>query len=187
MKAKANFLIHGSFLLNNRKQIRFWEDKWLGNYSFQEQYPSLYNIVRRKSATVESILSTVPLNVSFQQFLTQNNLELWHNLVGRIMGVELNNLNGVFIWNLHQHGQYLVRSLYMAQINNGTTHMNKQIWRLRIPLKIKIFMWYTKKEVVLIKDNLARRNWDGSKQCCFYLRDESIHHLFFECHYARFL
>jgi hypothetical protein len=65
--------------------------------------------------------------------------------------------------------------------------MNKQIWQLRVPLKIKIFMWYMKKEVVLTKDNLARRNWDGSKQCCFCLRDESIYHLFFECQYARFL
>jgi hypothetical protein len=104
MKAKANFLMHGSFRLNNGKQIRFWEDKWLGNHSFQEQYPTLYNIVRRKSATVESVLSTVPLNVSFQRVLTQNNLELWNNLVVRIMDVELNDLNDVFIWNLHQHG-----------------------------------------------------------------------------------
>jgi hypothetical protein len=27
MKAKDNFLMHGSFRLNNGKQIRFWEDK----------------------------------------------------------------------------------------------------------------------------------------------------------------
>jgi hypothetical protein len=49
MKDKANFLMHRSFRLNNRKQIWFWEDKWLGNYFFQQQYPSLYNIVRRRS------------------------------------------------------------------------------------------------------------------------------------------
>jgi hypothetical protein len=72
--------------------------------------------------------------------------------------MELNDLNDVFIWNLHQLGQYLVRSLYMALINNGTTHMNKQIWRLTVPLKIKIFMWHMKKKVVLTKDNLARQN-----------------------------
>jgi hypothetical protein len=111
IKAKANFLIQGSFRLNNGKQIRFWEDKWLGNYSFQEQYPSLYNIVRRKSATVESVLSTIPLNVSFRRFLSQNNLELWHNLIGRIMDVEMNDLNDVFIWNINtvniQFGLYI--------------------------------------------------------------------------------
>jgi hypothetical protein len=64
------------------------------------------------------------------------------------MHVQLNGHNDVFIWNLHQHGQYKVHSLYM----------NKQLWLLRVPLKIKFFMWYMHKEVILIKDNLARRN-----------------------------
>jgi hypothetical protein len=83
--------------------------------------------------------------------------------------MDLNDLNDVLIWNLHQHGQYIVRSLYMTLINNGTTHTNKQLWRLRVPLKIKIFMWYMQKEVVLTKDNLDRQNLGGSKQCCFFL------------------
>jgi hypothetical protein len=48
MKAKTKFLIHGPFYLNNGKQIQFWEDKWLGNYSLQEQYPTLYNIAKKK-------------------------------------------------------------------------------------------------------------------------------------------
>ena len=31
-------------------------------------------------------------------------------------------------------------------------------WKLRIPLKIKIFMWYFRRGVLLTKDNLAKRN-----------------------------
>jgi hypothetical protein len=46
-------------------------------------------------------------------------------------------------------------------------------------MKIKIFMWYLKREVILTKDNIAIRNWDGSKQYSFCLRDESIQHLYF--------
>jgi hypothetical protein len=65
--------------------------------------------------------------------------------------------------------------------------MNAQLWRLKVPLKIKIFMWYMRKEVVLIKDNLAKHNWGGSNQCSFYLHDKTIHHLFYDCYYARFL
>jgi hypothetical protein len=41
--------------------------------------------------------------------------------------------------------------------------MNKQPWKLKVALKIKIFLWYLKREVVLTKDNLVRRNWDGGK------------------------
>jgi hypothetical protein len=87
MRAKENFLIHGSFHLNDRRQIRFWKDKWLGKYSLKEQYPSLYNIVRRRSIIVWRVLSTMPLNISFRRYLTLNNLVLWNNLVDRIIHV----------------------------------------------------------------------------------------------------
>jgi hypothetical protein len=54
----------------------------------------------------------------------------------------------------------------------------KKLWKVRIPLKIKIFMWYVYKGVVVTKDNLAKCNWNGSKQCSFCCNDESIQHLF---------
>jgi hypothetical protein len=72
------------------------------------------------------------------------------------MYVRLNTQADVFIWNLHQNVQYTVKSLYMTLISNAVAHMNKQLWKLKILLKIKIFMWYMRKEVVLTKDNLAR-------------------------------
>jgi hypothetical protein len=113
--------------------------------------------VRRKNDTVENMLSTMPLNVSFRRILTEN-LMLWNDLVRRIMHVHLNNHKDMFIWNLHQHGQFTVHSMYLALINNGTSHMNKQLWRLKVPLKIKIFLWYMYKEVVLTKDNFVKQN-----------------------------
>jgi hypothetical protein len=74
------------------------------------------------------------------------------------MHVRLNNQKDVFTWNLHQNGLYIVHLLYLTLINNGMANINKKIWRVKIPLKIKIFLWYMKKEVVLTKDNLARCN-----------------------------
>jgi hypothetical protein len=125
--------------------------------------------VRRKSDsdTEANVLSGVPLNVTFRRQLTGNNIVLWHNLINRIMEVRLNNNADLFYWNLHQHGKFSVHSMYLALINNGTVIRNYIIWRLKISLKIKIFMWYMYKEVVSTKDNLARRNWNGGKQCCF--------------------
>jgi hypothetical protein len=87
MKVKDNFLRFGSFQLNNGSQIRFWEDKWIGHHAFKDQYPSLYNIARGKSDTVEKVLSRVPLNISFRRQLTRNNLVMWHNLIHRIIRV----------------------------------------------------------------------------------------------------
>jgi hypothetical protein len=52
--------------------------------------------------------------------------------------------------------------MYLALVNNGSVIRNTLIWKLKIPLKIKKFMWYMQKEVVLTKDNLAKRNWNGT-------------------------
>jgi hypothetical protein len=187
MKVKNTFLNMGSWIVNNGRQIRFWEDKWLGNLAFKDKYPSLYSIVRRKSSTIASVISSVPLNVSFRRALVGHNLTYWHELCTSIIHIQLNHSSDCFIWNYHQSGSFSVRSMYLALINNGYIERNKIIWKLKMPLKIKIFMWYFLKGVVLTKDNLARRNWNGSLRCCFCMKNETIQHLFLDCHYARFV
>jgi hypothetical protein len=64
--------------------------------------------------------------------------------------------------------------------------VTQEIWRVKLPLTIKIFIWFLKKGVILTKDNLAK-NWQGSKYCCFCSNFETIQHMFFECNYAKFL
>ena len=56
-----------------------------------------------------------------------------------------------------------------------------------VPLKIKIFLWFLKKGVTLTKDNLVKRNWKGCPKCCFCNSNETIQHLFFDCHMAKFI
>jgi hypothetical protein len=48
-------------------------------------------------------------------------------------------------------------------------------------------MWYLYKGVILTKDNLARRQWQGDQKCCFCSLNESIQHLLFYCHFAKFI
>jgi hypothetical protein len=81
--------------------------------------------------------------------------------------MRMNQPADVFMWNLHQDGKFTVCSLYLALINNGVAHVNRQLWRLKVPLKIKIFMWYMRKEVVITKDNLGRRNWGVANNVAF--------------------
>jgi hypothetical protein len=127
MKVKPKFLMFRSVQLNNGKQIRFREDQWLRAHSFKQQYPSRYNIVRKKSDTIEKVVSRVPLNVPFRRYLIGNKLVIWHNLVQRIMAVRLNNDEDVFRWKLHQHRKYYVHYLYLALINSGLVERNKTL------------------------------------------------------------
>jgi hypothetical protein len=77
--------------------------------------------------------------------------------------------------------------MYNALICNSNIVRESLIWKLKLPLKIKIFLWYLKKEVVLTNDNLIKQNWKGNKKCVFCSKNETIHHLFLECHFASFI
>uniref|UniRef100_A0A0D9X511 Reverse transcriptase zinc-binding domain-containing protein n=1 Tax=Leersia perrieri TaxID=77586 RepID=A0A0D9X511_9ORYZ len=73
--------------------------------------------------------------------LIGNNRTLWYDLIAKIMYTNLNNNEVTFKWNLHQNGQFSVRSMYLALTNNGFRDRNRGLWKLKLPLKIKIFLW----------------------------------------------
>ena len=68
----------------------------MGNHTLREQYPTLFNIVQKKHATIASVFDRVPLNVSFRRTLTGHTLTLWNDLVPRISHVHLNDNVDVF-------------------------------------------------------------------------------------------
>ena len=85
-------------------QIRLWKDAWLDNTPFSQQFPDLFNIVRKKSATVATVLRSVPLNVAFRRSLVGNNLLAWH--------IQLSDQKDTFRWILQQDGKFTIRSMY---------------------------------------------------------------------------
>ena len=91
------------------------------------------------------------------------------------------------MWGLHQNGLFSVKSMYKAVLGVEAIPYNTLIWKLKLPLKIKVFLWYLYKGVILTKDNLARRQWQGDRKCCICSSDESIQHLFFDRHFAKFV
>jgi hypothetical protein len=123
-----------------------------------QQYPSLYQIVRNKSDTVANVLNGVPLKISFRCALVGQNLSLWYNLVSKLIQVQLTAKNDLIRWNLTPNRSFIVQSMYREVINNEIVFRHKLLWSLKLPLKVKIFMWYLFKGVVLTKDNPAKRN-----------------------------
>jgi hypothetical protein len=75
--------------------------------------------------------------------------------------------------------------MYLNLLNQHAPFHHKFIWKLKIPLKIKIFFWYLQRGIILTKVNLARKNWKGSQKCCFCNTNETIKLLLFDCHHAK--
>ena len=186
MRVKDDFFSRGSFVVGNGETTRFWEDTWLGNSPLMNQYPLLYNIVQNQHASVHDVLHNAPpLNIGFRRALVGNKWDMWSHLCLRLMQVTLNNVPDYFKWNLNQNGQFTVKSMYEDLMNGHTIYLQKYLWKLKIPQKIKKIMWFLHRKVLLTKDNLAKRNWKGTLHCSFCGNDESIDHLFIACPFAK--
>jgi hypothetical protein len=144
--------------------------------------------VRHKGDTIAKVLETFPPAVAFRRDLSGQRLVAWDALLQRLANIQLQDGHDEFRWNLHENGKFSVASMYNALILPDVPIdkiSNDKLWKLKIPLRIKVFGWYLRKGVILTKDNLAKRNWHGSKKCVFCHQDETIKHLFFHCRVAR--
>ncbi|WVZ49290.1 hypothetical protein U9M48_000659 [Paspalum notatum var. saurae] len=100
MKVKGRFLQLSSFILHDGSQIRFWEDRWFGHLPLKIQYPSLYNIARKKNVTISSVFSSIPLNISFRRALVGEKHQKWERLVTKIALVQLDDQPNSLKWNI---------------------------------------------------------------------------------------
>jgi hypothetical protein len=182
---KDIFLRLGLFKIGDGTQVCFWEDKWRGNAMFKELFHGLYDIVRKKRAFVASVLRSNTINVAFCRSLVGNNLMAWQQLIALITNTQLNDQRDIFIWSLHQHGKFTVCSMYRSLVRPQVVPRNHPIWKIKIPLKIKIFMWYLINNLALTTDNLVKKQWKGCLRCVACTLNESIQHLFFDCHIAK--
>jgi len=132
-------------------------------------------------------MNRAPLNISFKRTLVEDKMTAWNNLVAKISAYQLSDGRDIFTWDLHRHDNFTVRSMYQYLMNQETPFVNKFLWKLKIPLKINFFLWYLQQGVILTKDNLAKRNWSGSKKCCFCDHNEIIQHLFYDWQHAKII
>ena len=131
------------------------------------------------------MLDYVPLNIQFRRSLLGEHWDRWLHLVHRLMEVKLSDVADTLHWKLSMWEVFLVKSMYKYLINTGPIPRSIHIWKIKVPLKIKVFMWFLHKEVILTKDNLAKWRWEGSKRCCFCDKDRIIQKLFFKCPLAK--
>ena len=154
MRVKAAFFNRTKFIVGNGNNTRFWEDTWLGESPLAIQYPSLYRIAQRREVFVATVFQSVPLNIQFRRSLAGNRWEEWLHLVRRLMEVQLSHQPDVLRWKLTSSGAFTVKSMYIDVINSNAIPTFKYVWAVKVPLKIKVFMWFVHKQVIFNKGQL---------------------------------
>ena len=95
------------------------------------------------------VLSTSPPNVSFRRDVIGPHLVSWHALQERLAAIQLVEGRDEFRWSLQESGKFSVDSMYKALLHSEipTYENNKNIWKMKVPLKVKIFAWYLRREI----------------------------------------
>ena len=92
------------------------------------------------------------------------------------------------VWGLEKRGIYSVRSLYRQLKFGGViSRRMKEVWRAKLPLKVKVFVWQMFHDRLQTAVQLKKRNWPGSELCVCCDKREDVNHIMFRCHLARFV
>lgn len=173
-------------IVNNGQEIPFWLDRWIGECSLYCLYPNLFQIASNQAITVaEAFPASSSLTLSFNKQLTGVLLLEWHQLrqsISFTYKVEYD----LITWRWTANGLFTVHSLYKWLEFGGikNSYFNT-IWKAKIPLKIKVFLWLLKQDRVLTKSNLIHRGWQGDPACLFCGAVEISNHLFITCPYTK--
>ena len=73
----------------------------------------------------------------------------------KLLNVNLQEGRYTFSCSLQANGFFIVHSIYKNLVNSKG-YTRDLAWKIR--LKSKLFMWYSKSDVLLAKDNSARHN-----------------------------
>jgi hypothetical protein len=98
--------------------------------------------------------------------------------------IQLSDEAGRVRWKIGSSGVFRVKDLYL-QLRAEGSFPQKFLWKIKIPMKVRIFLCEVLKNRILTKDNLLKRGWTGNDQCQFCSEKETVNHLLFGCGLAK--
>ena len=184
--------------IGNGKGTKIWEDDWL----LEVKVGKVESVKppRCKVTKFSELISNFRLKseLIFRTFSSQD--------AGNILKtpISLTSRPDCYFWSPSKNGQYMVRSAYealtkedrqsKAQVSRlGETSWTgvsnkiwKQLWKMRIKHKHKLFLWKSLHQVLSGKEAIFRRTRKGElicKQCGE--TNEIVEHIFFQCSKAK--
>jgi hypothetical protein len=166
--------------------MSFWEDNWLGDFNLSTSFPRLFAISSDPKITVRKAYDEGLDNMKFRHAMVGVRMELWIKLKDLCGQITFSETQDRLSWLLTESGQFSTKSFYLA-LQNFNAVPYKFLWKVKIPLRIKTFIWLVLRKSILTKDNLIHRGGKCDAKCVFCGKDESIDHLLFLCPLARYM
>jgi hypothetical protein len=118
----------------------------------------LYDLSFNKDIKVDSLVRSFGSCLGFRRTLWGDLAGEWFDLLNIIHNVVLREGEDRVTWKLGNKG-FIVKSLYNVLHVRQPVKVFKDLWKMKLPGKIKIFLWVVIWGKTLTKVNLGRRGW----------------------------
>lgn len=117
----------------------------------------------------------------FRRTLHGDSLDLWNNLKTRCEEIYMVVDKDMVERSLSADKKFSVKCLYRELIVVECYFPQKFLRKVKVPVKIKVFLWLVNTKSILTMDSLLKSGWKWSKICVFCGKDETVNHLMFTC------
>jgi hypothetical protein len=117
----------------------------------------------------------------------------WENYISELngVGISLDNTKDTLLWTGgDSSGNITVKNIYAALISTQQLPIWRgwrvNIWKWKLQLKIKIFLWLAADNRILTWEVLNKKGWEGPGICILCKHNtEDINHLFVHCSFSK--
>ena len=183
LKVREHYFEGRSISLKSGNLTRVWKDPIKGDVPFCDKFPLLFGICNFPDMVVSDWQHDLP--GLFRRRLFQPLCAQWAEMCGIMNSLVLQDGPDVVGWTLGPKNKFTTKYVYnmLEKPISGCNY--SWIWKAKIPLKIKNFLWQLAQDAVLTRDVMNRRNWKGNPRCSFCYDRETSSHLFFGCPVAK--
>jgi hypothetical protein len=170
-------------------KVRFWHDSWRGGVPLKIQFQSIFEICNKPDALVKDFWKEGEWDIPLRRSLFGASLAEWNELMTVLHEVQLDEQGqDKVVWALEKSSEFSTKSLYNCLTHGGVKDkLNDILWKCKVPLKVKVFLWQAWHNKLPTAESLVKRNWQGSPSCCLCGKVETVDHILFECVFAQYV
>jgi hypothetical protein len=161
LKVKQLYLKGRVMIVGNGKRIDFWEYPWCGMVALKDKFRELYDICIDQNKSVAEMTQR-GWRMNFRRWLNENQQNQLRQLRDMLAACALSTENDMVKWIWEKSGTFSVKSMYNHLFSLEGSNPKKKLWKAKLPMKIKIFMWLIDANAILTKDNLSKKNGKGT-------------------------
>ena len=177
-----------TWILGNGNKILFWEDCWFEDSPLMGKFSRLYSLSKLKEHSVSSFIQSWFTSYSTKDNIWRRTLRAWEledldRLSAIVNGVSLSSKEDRLIWKIARDEYSAKKATH--ELTYSTERIQWEfIWKMKVPNKIKLFLWKFYLNILPTRDLLSKRGVHTKEinvcSFCGY-PEETEFHLFQSC------